>query len=383
MGQRWTGLDGIQIRSLRSVTRGGVRAGAWADGGEGEGEGRLAGDLGSPKNEAVQQRLVWATAGLVLINVAFFAVFLMRSPRTGRDVPAGSGTGSVAGAGTVAGSPAQPGFYAVTGVVKEVRTGGTNLLIRHEAIPGYMMAMTMPFTARDPRETASVKAGDKLTFRLLVTDEESWIDSVRRVGVDETPPPFTYEQSRIVRDVEPLEIGQLMPDYPFTNQFGSVVKLSDYRGQAVAMTFIFTRCPLPDFCPRMLKNFSAVAAAMGSGSSGVTNWHLLTLTIDPAFDTVPVLKAHAESYQYDPRRWTFLTGALIDVDAITEQLGLVFRRQTPTALPDHNLRTVVIDASGRLRKILVGNTWKPEEVVSELAASASASALDSKPSVAP
>jgi cytochrome oxidase Cu insertion factor (SCO1/SenC/PrrC family) len=78
-----------------------------------------------------------------------------------------------------------------------------------------------------------------------------------------------------------------------------------------------------------------------------------------------------------------LTGALIDVDAITEQLGLVFRRQTPTALPDHNLRTVVIDASGRLRKILVGNTWKPEEVVSELAASASASALDSKPSVAP
>jgi protein SCO1/2 len=284
----------------------------------------------------------------------------------------------------VAGSPAQPGFYAVTGVVKEVRTGGTNLLIRHEAIPGYMMAMTMPFTARDPRETASVKAGDKLTFRLLVTDEESWIDSVRRVGVDETPPPFTYEQSRIVRDVEPLEIGQLMPDYPFTNQFGSVVKLSDYRGQAVAMTFIFTRCPLPDFCPRMLKNFSAVAAAMGSGSSGVTNWHLLTLTIDPAFDTVPVLKAHAESYQYDPRRWTFLTGALIDVDAITEQLGLVFRRQTPTALPDHNLRTVVIDASGRLRKILVGNTWKPEEVVSELAASAAAaSALDSKPSVVP
>lgn len=319
----------------------------------------------------MQRRLAWATAGLVLVNVAFFVAFMMRSPRVG---PSANSAGSGDAGGPVVAAAGQPGFYAVTGVVREVRPGGTNLLIRHEAIPGYMVAMTMPFTARDPRETASVKAGDRVTFRLLVTDDESWIDTVRRVGVDETPAAFPYEESRLVRDVEPLEVGQVMPDYPFTNHLGATVRLSDYRGKAVALTFMFTRCPLPDFCPRMSKNFASVASSMAAIRPAVTNWHLLSMSIDPAFDTVPVLSAYAETYQCDPARWSFLTGAMIDIDAITEQLGLVFRRQTPTALPDHNLRTAVIDTEGKLRKIIVGNTWKPQEVVDELVAAAAGKA---------
>lgn len=315
----------------------------------------------------VKSSVRWATAFLVLLNVAFFAVYLLRSPGQRRSPeesvdPAALGA---AGSGT-----AQAGVYAVTGVVRELRDGGSNVLIRHDTIPGYMMAMTMPFTVRDPREVASVQPGDQVTFRLLVTDDESWIDSVKRVGVAEPAPEFTYEQSRIVRDVEPLEIGQIMPDYPFTNEFGAPVKLSDYRGKVVGLTFIFTRCPLPDFCPRMLKNFTAVAEQLAGRTGGPTNWHLLTMTIDPAFDTAPVLRTHAERYQYDPKRWTFLTGALIDIDAITEQVGLVFRRQTPNALPDHNLRTLLIDPQGRLKKIIVGNTWKPEELVTDMVAEA-------------
>lgn len=312
----------------------------------------------------------WATALLVALNVAFFVVYLLRSPGRYEGHGAAGGVGSGTGTGTVlTGGGATPaGVYAVTGVVREVRDGGSNVMIRHETIPGYMMAMTMPFTVRDPREVASVKSGDKVTFRLLVTDDESWIDSVKRVGIDDAPPTFTYEQSRVVRDVEPLEIGQLMPDYPFTNEFGAPVKLSDYRGRVVGLTFIFTRCPLPDFCPRMLKNFSAAAEKLAAAGSGPTNWHLLTMTIDPLFDTPAVLRTHAQREDYDPKRWTFLTGALIDIDAITEQVGLVFRRQAPNALPDHNLRTLLIDAEGRLRKIVVGNTWKPEEFVADMTA---------------
>ena len=310
----------------------------------------------------------WATAILVLLNVAFFAVYLLRAPgrRTG-------GGGPEEGAVPTSNLPtttAQAGVYAVTGVVRELREGGSNVMIRHEAIPGYMVAMTMPFTVRDPREVASVQPGDKVTFRLLVTDDESWIDSVRRVGIDDVPPSFAYDQARMVRDVEPLEIGQVMPDYPFTNELGGTMKLGDYRGKVVGLTFVFTRCPLPDFCPRMLKNFTAVAERLSaaSASGGPTNWHLLTMTIDPLFDTPAVLRTYAERANYDPRRWTFMTGALIDIDALTEQVGLVFRRQTPTALPDHNLRTLLIDAEGRLRKIIVGNTWKPEEFVADLTA---------------
>ncbi len=320
----------------------------------------LAGEHGLSHFGRVKSGVLWATATLVLLNVAFFAIYLVRTPggrSTGERTELSNGLATASG---------QAGVYAVTGVVRELRDGGSNLLIRHEAIPGYMMAMSMPFTVRDPREVAGVQPGDKVTFRLLVTDDESWIDSVKRVGVAEPAPDFTYEQSRIVRDVEPLEIGQVMPDYPFTNEFGMPVKLSDYRGKVVGLTFIFTRCPLPDFCPRMLKNFKAVSEGLRQQSGGPTNWHLLTMTIDPAFDSPAVLRTYAKQYNYDPVRWTFLTGALIDIDAITEQVGLVFRRQTPNALPDHNLRTLLIDAEGRLKKNIIGNTWKPEEFVQDI-----------------
>ena len=305
---------------------------------------------------------MWATGALVLVNVAFFIAFLLRPPRSG------SSGGDIQSAPAVSGRlSGQPGVYAVKGVVVEVRDGGTNMVVRHEAIPGFMPAMTMPFQVRDPRETASVHSGDVIAFRLLVTDSESWIDSVQKSGGQESPAAFPYEQSRIVRDVEPLEIGQVIPDYPFTNELGAPVKLGDYRGKAVALTFVFTRCPLPDFCPRMLKNFSAVAAGLESRAGGVTNWQLLAVTIDPVFDTVPVLKAHADRNQYVPAHWSFLTGAQIEIDALTEQVGLAVRRQTPAALPDHNLRTILIDPKGRLRKIIIGNTWKPEEVIDEMA----------------
>jgi protein SCO1/2 len=143
------------------------------------------------------------------------------------------------------------------------------------------------------------------------------------------------------------------------------VRLADFRGQAVGLTFIFTRCPLPDFCPRMLKNFSTAGKALANAGAP-TNWHFLTLTIDPQFDTPAVLKTHAERQRYDPAHWSFLTGAMIEIDALTEQVGLDIRRQSPTALPEHNLRTVVIDAEGRLRKVFVGNLWTSEELVDEM-----------------
>lgn len=307
----------------------------------------------------MKRGLVWATALVVAANLLAFVVYLWRpkaKPESTREASGGTPTAS------------HPGVYSVTGVVKEVRADGSNVVIRHEAIPGFMPAMTMPFTARDPRELASVQPGDRVSFRLLVTDEESWINSVERLGVTNEPVSFAYEQARIVRDVEPLKIGDPMPDYSFTNEFGRPAKLGDFRGQAVGLTFVFTRCPLPEFCPRMLKNFSIAAASLKAQAEagGPTNWHLVAMTFDPLFDTPAVLKNHAQRYNYDPARWTFLTGALIDIDALTEQLGMVFRRQTPTALPDHNVRTAVIGPDGRLLRLTVGNTWKPEELVRDL-----------------
>lgn len=310
----------------------------------------------------MKRGVLYGTALLVLVNVALLVFFLVRpGPRPPRVDESGEIAGDV-----------QAGVYSVTGVVKELRADGSNIVVTHEMIPGFMPAMTMPFAARDSREIATLRPGEKIAFRLLVTADESWIDSVQRLDQAPSAPSFDLAQSRIVRDVEPLVLGQVVPDYVFTNELGQATKLSDFRGGAVALTFIFTRCPLPEFCPRMLKNFSSTMAALRVRDQAPTNWHLITVTIDPAFDTPAVLRNYAERHQYDPQRWNFLTGALIDIDALAEQVGLVFRRQTPNALPDHNLRTLVIDRQGRLAKTIVGNTWRPDELVEGLVEAAQA-----------
>lgn len=319
------------------------------------GEASLARGSSCVYDRPVKRGVVWATAGLVLLNVLVLLIYLFRPPGSGKPGATDEATPSAAGG--------QAGTYAVTGVVKELRADGSNVVIRHEIVPGLMPAMTMPFTARDPREIASLKPGDQVVFRLLMTADESWIDQVNKVGADTAEPAFDYAQSRIVRDVEPLEIGDVVPDYVFTNQLGQPVKFSDWRGQAVALTFMFTRCPLPEFCPRMAKNFASVATLLSQDADGPTNWHLASMTIDPLFDTPAVLKVYAAGVEAPPERWSFLSGALIDIDAMAEQLGLLYRRQTPTALPDHNLRTAVFDPKGRLTQVIVGNTWKPEELV--------------------
>ncbi|MFN0067431.1 MAG: SCO family protein [Limisphaerales bacterium] len=312
----------------------------------------------------MDRKTVMLTFVVVGFNLLLAAYFLFGG-RTVRTV--------VAPQPSVAGTQS----FAVTGLVRELLPDGTNLRVFHgpvhDATGGlYMGAMTMTLRTRDPRETAGLRVGDAVAFRLLVTEDESWIDQVERtaaaVGTPEAEP---YETARIVRDVEPLEIGQVVPDYPLTNQLGAAVRLADFRGQVVALTFIFTRCPLPDFCPRMSKNFAAAAQVL-AGYGSFTNWHLLSLTIDPRHDTPAVLHAYAERQNFDPVRWSFVTAAQIEIDALGEQAGLVFRRQAPDAFPDHNLRTLVIDPEGRLQRIFVGNTWTPDELVEAMRRAAGA-----------
>ncbi len=315
----------------------------------------------------MKRGIVIAAACVVLVNITLFLYIILRpvAPATAPRA-AGVATQESATVRAPAGGGTEPRTYFATGFVREVRADGSNVVIRHDEIPGFMMAMSMPFTVRDPRELSGINPGDRVTFRLLVTEEDSWIDSVQRISAGAEPEPPAFQHARIVRDVEPLEIGDVMPDYTFTNELGRPVQLSDYRGKVVALTFIFTRCPLPDYCPRIINNFSTVTELLSADATAPTNWHLVTMTIDPAFDTPEVLRRYARAHNYDPSRWTFLTGAMIDIDAITEQVGMVYRRATPTALPDHNLRTVVIDPEGRLRTIIVGNTWDPAEVVAHM-----------------
>jgi protein SCO1/2 len=265
--------------------------------------------------------------------------------------------------------------FAVQGVVKELHSEKKSVVIAHEKIPGYMEAMTMPFDVRDTNELARIKPGDKVSFRMLVTRDEGWIDQINVVSTTQelpfgVPPPPA--RLRLTRIVEPLKIGDLMPSYPLTNELGKAISLGDYRGQALALTFIFTRCPFPNFCPRMSESFAAAYRKLRESPNSATNWHLLTVSFDPEFDTPAVLQAYARRQNYDPNFWTFATGAMIEIDAITEQFGMTFSRDEGSFNFSHNLRTVVVDARGRVQKVFIGNEWKADDLVAEMIKAAEA-----------
>ena len=258
----------------------------------------------------------------------------------------------------------KPQIYQVKGVVVGLPPEAKTVRIKHEEIPGYMAAMTMPFEVRDTNELAGLEAGDRVAFRMLVTDDDGWIDQVRKLPPASTNTLPTTGSFRFVREVEPLNVGDLLPEYRFTNQLGRAITISQFRGQALAITFIFTRCPFPTFCPRTMSRFAETQRQLLANTAGPTNWHLLTLSFDPAFDSPAVLKAYGVSHGQDPRHWTLATGSLIDITAIAEQFGLTFWSEDGGI--SHNLRTAVIDPAGRVRKIFAGNQWTSEELTTAL-----------------
>jgi protein SCO1 len=255
-------------------------------------------------------------------------------------------------------------MFQVKGVVLEVKPQEKSVTIKHEEVAGYMPAMTMPFDVKDTNELVGIEAGDPVLFRLIVTDTEGWIDQIRKTGPKTNLPPTTGP-FRLVRDVEPVNEGDLLPEYHLTNQLGRAFSTAQFKGGALAIEFLFTRCPLPTFCPLMANHFEQVQQALLAATNGPMNWQLLTISFDPQFDTPSVLKAYAENHHYDPAHWTFATGDLVDITAAGEQLGLTFWHDDSGGI-SHNLRTVVVDASGRVRKIWMGNQWTPDDLAAEL-----------------
>jgi protein SCO1/2 len=174
----------------------------------------------------------------------------------------------------------------------------------------------------------------------------------------------------VIRAAEPLQLGDLLPEYHFTNQLGQAVSTKQFKGQALAITFIFTRCPLPNFCPQMSRNFEEVQKKLIERPNGASNWHLLTISFDPEFDTPTILKAYAERFNADPRHWEFLTGSVPEITALSQQFGQTFWREEGAL--NHNLRTVVIDAAGRVQNIITGNTWTSDELAEDIVKAAGA-----------
>lgn len=256
--------------------------------------------------------------------------------------------------------------YEVKGVLKEIRANGWKALIDHEDIPGYMEAMTMLLDVKDTNDLATVHPGDSIQFRMLVTDSDGWIDRVRRTGTNVasvSAAPLAKSSNLQFSEVNEVGVGDLLPDCVLTNQAGKAIRLSEFRGKALAFTFIFTRCPFPVYCPRMNNNLGAVQQELTDAKVG-TNWHLLSISFDPEFDTPERLARYGKTYRQDPERWSFATGQLADVRNLGESFGLMFYKKSGTI--EHNVRTVVVNADGRVQRIFPGNEWSPAELAAEM-----------------
>jgi len=291
--------------------------------------------------------------GLLALSAVFLASSCDKAPQSSTPAPSPS----------LAHTNRQ--VFQVKGVVISLKPAEKQVEIKHEAVPGYMPAMTMPFDVKDTNELAGLEPGDAVSFRMIVTDTEGWIEQLRKVAPPANSPPPSAGEFRLVRDVEPLSVGDPLPDYTFTNQFGQKISTAQFKGQALAITFLFTRCPFPNFCPLMANHFAEAQEKLLAAQASPTNWHLLTISFDPDFDKPAVLKSYAEFHNYNPSHWTFATGALIDVTAIGEQVGLAFWHDETGSI-SHNLRTVVINSAGRVQRIFEGNTWTSDELVKEM-----------------
>jgi len=254
--------------------------------------------------------------------------------------------------------------YSARGLVRDLDPTQKTVTIQHDAIPGFMPAMTMPFVILDTNEMTGLAPGDTVAFQITVSGQDGWIDHLQKLsaGTDTNIP--TTGPFRRVRDVEPLNPGDPLPDYTLTNELGQRVSLHAFHDQALAITFIFTRCPYPTFCPRMSTLFQETLSRLATDPQAPTNFHFLTVSFDPDYDTPERLKEYAEARHYDPQRWNFLTGALIDITALADGFGMKFWHEG--AGINHNLRTAVVDANGRVQTVLTGNTWTADTLTSEM-----------------
>jgi protein SCO1/2 len=247
--------------------------------------------------------------------------------------------------------------YQVKGVIQEILPSG-KVRIAHEAIPNYMEAMTMEFSVPEARELEGLRAGDAVSFRLLVTIERGWIDHLRKIAEAPAIKPVAPP-----RPVATVGIGDMLPDCTLIDQAGRPLRLRDFRGKALTLTFIFTRCPMPDFCPLVSRRMKTVQQAL-SAKDLATNWNLLSITIDPEYDTPERMAAYATGLGADLKHWSFATGKVKDIEALGGAFGLYVDRKALEI--DHNMRTVVVDPDGRVRQIFTGNDWQDEELIDEM-----------------
>lgn len=250
--------------------------------------------------------------------------------------------------------------YELTGQVVAIDERRQEVTIRHEDIPNFMPGMTMAFRVREPGLLAGRVPGDLVTATLVVSGEHTHLRRLERTG-------FAPVSELANIPARPLDPGERVTDAAFVDRAGAVREFAEWRGQTLAVTFTYTRCPLPSFCPLMDRHFRSVQEQIRGDATLMGAARLLTVSIDPRHDTPTVLGAHADVVKADPAIWEFLTGDHEAISAFAGQFGVAVLDgggQEPEIV--HNLRTAIVDPAGRLTTVFSGGDWDPAELTAAL-----------------
>jgi protein SCO1/2 len=254
--------------------------------------------------------------------------------------------------------------YQLTGQILVVKPETKEVLVKHEDIKGFMPAMTMPYTVSDAAILKDRAAGDLITATLKVAPDGAYLTSITKTGAAPVP-----EDARTTipaaANVHLLQPGDTVPETRLTDQDGSPLSLADFKGQAVALTFIYTRCPLPQYCPLMDRRFAEVQKLAAADPALAGNIRLVSVSFDPAFDRPEMLKAHAKKLGADRNVWHFATAPEEIVDRFAAEFGVNVIREKDGTIT-HNLRTAVIDRTGHVVSIVDNNAWTAEELAASL-----------------
>lgn len=253
--------------------------------------------------------------------------------------------------------------FALEGKVVAVDKSKNEITLDHREIPGYMPAMTMPYRLQDTWVLNVAQPGDELRGTLVVSANEAHLEDV---SVNKSS--STAETSS-TSTVHLPEIGEQIPDFVFVDQDGHRVRLSQFRGRPLLLTFIYTRCPLPDFCIRMSNNFGELAKDLKRTDPAVyRRLQLLSISIDPEFDKPPVLKRYGKSWagDVDPsfEHWKFVSGSPAETRKAANYFGLSYNSESGQIV--HSLRTVLIASDGKIAAQYGGNDWTPAQLEAEV-----------------
>jgi len=264
--------------------------------------------------------------------------------------------------------PSDQHRYPVHGQVQSIDAPRKLVTLKHDEIKGFMPAMTMPYEVADPNVLTTLTPGDVVDSTLVVFSNGAHLTNFKKVGTAplDAPPPEAPAPSAS-SGFELIKPGAPVPDAAFVDQDGKKRTFSSFKGAPVVMTFIYTKCPLPTFCPLMDRHFATIQQRLKSNPELDKNVHLVTVSFDPITDTPPVLKQHARELKADLRTWTFLTGKRDEIDQFAARFGVsVVRALNDPRDITHNLRTAIVDADGKLVKVYTGNEWTPDDILADL-----------------